>query len=184
MVQTYGCSSLCQMYRNERQCSCIEGVTSLLWLIVSIISKIVITWVPEDFMGWTMAVALLQFMFVPAYTFILKLLFTNSICLRKELHNLKAVIFLQTDNWVITSFFSKEGENLTSLILLKGRLKGKKVISAVGWAFSILLFSTSCCWYPLCLETCTKHSPYEAWANSELHLWHFHSIVTNHKWKQ
>lgn len=117
-----------------------------------------------------------------SYTFILKLVFiTNSGCLHKELHNLKAVIVLQIDNWVITSFFSKEGEKLTSLILLKGRLKGKKVISAVGWAFSAFLFSTSCClihcsvWRLVLNIHPTKHSL------SELHLWHLHSIVANHK---
>lgn len=148
MVQIYGCSSLSQMYRNERQCCCIDGVTSLLWLIVVNNLKnsdYMKTW---GFYGlnygsysasiyvctsWSLTHLSWNYFFI-----------TNNVCLHKELHNLKAVIFLQRDNWVITSFFLKEGEKL----LLKGRLKGRRVVSAVGWAFSILLFSISSCLIP------------------------------------
>lgn len=148
MVHTYGCSSSCQMYRNERQCCCINGVTSLLWLtVVNNLknSEYTKTW---GFYGLNYGSCSASIYVCTSlslthlswnYCFI-----TNNVCLHKELHNLKAIIFLQTDNWVIIIFFSKEGEKLP----LKGRLKGRRVVSAVDWAFSILLFSTSCCFIP------------------------------------
>lgn len=145
MVQTHGCSSLSQMYRNERQSCCINRVTSLLWLIVVNSLKnsdSVNTW---GFYGlnygncsaWIYVCTCWNLKHLPWNYFLLQTVGY----LLKELHNLKAVIFLQIDNWVITSFFFKRRGKLTSLILLKE----KKVISAVCWVFSILMFSSSCC---------------------------------------